>query len=171
MWYLMLQSGVQSTLSGVLLAFAIPFQKGEEQSISYKLQHHLHKPAAFIIVPLFALANTCIVFSDNFRQHLFSNEAIGINTGLVIGKPLGILLFSSLAVLLGICAIPNQLQWKHIAGAGLLAGIGFTMSIFITMLAYTDSIHVNTGKMAIMAASAIAAVLGFGVLKVVLRKN
>ena len=171
MWYFMLHSGVHATLSGVLLAFAIPFQKGEEKSISYRLQHQLHKPVAFIIVPLFALANTCILFSQDFQQQLFSKEALGIILGLVMGKPLGILLFSGTAVLTGLCVLPHQLQWKHIFGAGLLAGIGFTMSIFITMLAYTDALHINTGKMAILTASAIAAILGLGVLRVVLRKS
>lgn len=171
MWYFMLHSGVHATLSGVLLAFAIPFQKGEENSISYQLQHHLHKPVAFIIVPLFALANTCIVFSQNFQQQLFSKEAIGIILGLVIGKPLGILLFCGIAVLAGLCVLPHQLKWKHIFGAGLLAGIGFTMSIFITMLAYTDAIQINTGKMAILTASAIAAILGLGVLRMVLKED
>jgi NhaA family Na+:H+ antiporter len=171
MWYFMLHSGVHATLSGVLLAFAIPFQKGEENSISYQLQHHLHKPVALFIVPLFALANTCIVFNSNWQMTLLTNESIGIITGLVIGKPLGILLFSGIAVLLGYCVLPNQLKWKHIFGVGLLAGIGFTMSIFITMLAYTNIIYINTGKMAILTASAIAAILGLGVLRVVLRKN
>lgn len=171
MWYFMLNSGVHATLSGVLLAFAIPFQKGEENSISYQLQHHLHKPVAFIIVPLFALANTCIVFSQNFQQQLFSKEAIGIILGLLIGKPLGILLFCGIAVLVGLCVLPHQLKWKHIFGAGLLAGIGFTMSIFITMLAYTDAVHINTGKMAILNASAIAAILGLGVLRMVLKED
>lgn len=171
MWYFMLQSGVHATLSGVLLAFAIPFQKGEENSISYQLQHSLHKPVAFIIVPLFALANTCIVFNSNWHMSLLSNEAIGIITGLVIGKPLGILLFSSIAVGLGFCVLPHPLKWKHIFGAGLLAGIGFTMSIFITMLAYNQSEQIVIGKMAILTASTIAAILGLGVLRMVLKKD
>ncbi len=171
MWYFMLHSGVHATLSGVLLAFAIPFQKGEENSISYQLQHHLHKPVAFIIVPLFALANTCILFSNNWQHSLLSREAIGIIIGLVIGKPLGILLFSGIAVLLGFCVLPHPLKWKHIFGAGLLAGIGFTMSIFITMLAYNQADQINIGKMAILTASAIAAILGLGVLRFILKRN
>ncbi len=171
MWYFMLQSGVHATLSGVLLAFTIPFQKGEENSISYQLQHSLHKPVAFIIVPLFALANTCIVFNSNWHISLLSNESIGIITGLVIGKPLGILLFSSIAVGLGFCVLPPQLQWKHIFGAGLLAGIGFTMSIFITMLAYNIPDQIVIGKMAILTASTIAAILGLWVLRMVLKKE
>lgn len=171
MWYFMLQSGVHATLSGVLLAFAIPFQKGEEHSISYKLQHSLHKPVAFIIVPLFALANTCIVFNSNWYTHLQSNESIGIITGLVIGKPVGILLFSSIAVGLGFCALPHPLKWKHIFGAGLLAGIGFTMSIFITTLAYNHSDQIVIGKMAILTAFTIASIFGLGVLRMMLKKD
>ncbi len=90
MWYFMLQSGVHATISGVLLAFAIPFGKGDENSISGKLQHFLHKPVAFIIVPLFALANTCILFKPGIFSHLTDRNSLGILFGLFAGKPIGI---------------------------------------------------------------------------------
>ena len=93
MWYFMLHSGVHSTITGVLLAFAIPFGKGDEKSPSYILQSFLHKPVAFFILPLFALANTCIIITHDWYAELTTANSIGILAGLVVGKPLGILLF------------------------------------------------------------------------------
>lgn len=165
MWYFMLQSGVHATISGVLLAFAIPFGKGGENSPSYKLQHHLHYPVAFIIVPLFALANTGIKLSPGFYNTLFSLNSLGIMTGLVIGKPLGIISFAWLAVKTKIGHLPHSVSWKHITGAGMLAGIGFTMSIFITLLAFTDEATVVNSKIAILCASLLAAAGGLLLLK------
>ncbi|MCP9753424.1 Na+/H+ antiporter NhaA [Ferruginibacter sp. HRS2-29] len=171
MWYCMLQSGVHATISGVLLAFAIPFGDGNERSVSYRLQHFLHKPVAFFIVPLFALANTAIVFEAGWTNGLFSTESMGIIAGLGIGKPVGILLFSFLAVTAGICALPSDLRWKHLLGAGLLAGIGFTMSIFVTLLAFTDQHHISTAKIAIIAASLITAISGLVFLRIILKES
>ena len=171
MWYFMLHSGVHATISGVLLAFAIPFGKGDAKSSSYILQHFLHKPVAFIIVPLFALANTCIVFGTNWTNGLISREGIGIIAGLVAGKPIGILLFSSIAVFTGICTLPEGLNWKHIMGAALLGGIGFTMSIFITLIAFDNNVNIEKAKIAIIFSSLIAALVGLIVLNFVLRKN
>jgi len=165
MWYFMLQSGVHATISGVLLAFAIPFGKGGEDSPSYKLQHHLHYPVAFIIVPLFALANTGIKLSPGFYNTLLSLNSLGIMTGLVIGKPLGIISFAWLAVKTKIGHLPHSVSWKQITGAGMLAGIGFTMSIFITLLAFTDAATVVNSKIAILCASFLAAAGGLLVLK------
>ncbi len=170
MWYCMLQSGVHATLAGVMLAFVIPFGNGDERSTSYILQNALHIPVAYVIMPLFALANTCIIFGTGWTDNLFSVESIGIYAGLVAGKPIGILLFSGIAVMTGICALPNDLKWKHIFGAGLLAGIGFTMSIFITLLAFNDQTLISTAKIAIIFASVTACLLGLIILKLVLRK-
>lgn len=160
MWYFMLQSGVHATITGVLLAFAIPFGDGGEKSPSYILQHFLHKPVAFIILPLFALANTAIVFGGNLLTGLGQPLGIGIIAGLVIGKPLGIFLFSFVAVLFGISVLPSDLKWKSIIGAGMLGGIGFTMSIFITLLAFSNSAIENNAKIAILAASLVAGLGG-----------
>ncbi len=169
MWYCMLHSGIHATIAGVLLAFVIPFGNGEENTSSYRLQHYLHKPVAFIILPLFALANTCIAFGSNWSEGLFTAEGIGILAGLVIGKPLGIVLFSSVSVLIGWCVLPEGLGWKHILGAGLLAGIGFTMSIFITLLAFSDPQQIATGKIAILFASLIAGMAGLIALNSILK--
>ncbi|RYY53391.1 MAG: Na+/H+ antiporter NhaA [Chitinophagaceae bacterium] len=160
MWYFMLHSGVHATITGVLLAFVIPFNKDDSLSLSYKLQHWLHKPVAFIILPVFALANTGIILETGWAQGLSSPMGLGIIGGLVVGKPLGILIFSAIAVLTGLSQLPSGVNWKHVAGAGMLAGIGFTMSIFISLLAFTDSQLVISAKIAILCASLLAAVAG-----------
>lgn len=171
MWYCMLHSGIHATIAGVLLAFAIPFGDGSEKSPSYILQHILHKPVAFVIVPLFALANTAIVFQPNWLDGIYTAESLGIIVGLVAGKPLGIILFAWLAVLIGLSRLPEGLQWKHIAATSMLAGIGFTMSIFVALLAFDDSDHVANAKIAIIVASVLAAIAGLVTLRLVLNKN
>lgn len=165
MWYFMFQSGVHATISGVLLAFTIPFDDGNENSPSYKLQHFLHKPVAFIIIPLFALANTGIRLQPGFYSQLLSKNSLGIITGLVLGKPLGIIAFAWIAVKTKLSSLPGIATWRHIAGAGLLAGIGFTMSIFITLLAFDDEATIINSKIAILFASLTAAVTGLVILK------
>ena len=171
MWYFMLHSGVHSTLAGILLAFTIPFGKGEKTSLSYKLQDWLHKPVALIILPLFALANTAIVFRKGWDTGLAEPGSLGIFAGLIVGKPLGVFLFSFLAVSTGMCALPLGLKWKHILGIGFLAGIGFTMSIFITLLAYEDAALIIESKISILLASVVSGILGYSWLKYVLKKG
>lgn len=163
MWTLMLKSGVHATLAGVLLAFAIPFShKDEDQkSPSHRLEHALNKPVAFGILPIFALANTCIVIGADWFAELGSPNSLGIIGGLALGKPLGVTLAMLLAVALRLCTLPAALRWAHIIGAGLLGGIGFTMSIFITNLAFPDSpATINAAKIAILLASLLAGVGG-----------
>lgn len=168
MWFLMLQSGVHATIAGVLLAFAIPFSaKDDRGSPSRRLQHALHKPVAFVVLPIFALANTGIIIESGWMQGLLSPNSIGIAAGLVVGKPLGITLFCLAATAIGICRLPAELNWSHIVGAGILGGIGFTMSIFITNLAFVGSPEtITVAKMAVFSASLVAAMLGFAWLRV-----
>ena len=164
LWFLMLKSGVHATVAGVILAFAIPFsaKPADEESPSHRLEKILHKPVVFLILPTFALANTAIVIGDDWMQQLTSTNSIGIAAGLVVGKPLGVTIFCGIAVAMGICRLPPDLRWRHIIGAGLLGGIGFTMSIFITNLAFSGSLDaINSSKMAILAASLTAAVMGW----------
>ena len=164
MWFLMLKSGVHATITGVLLAFAIPFsaKEDDEKSPLHRLENFLHKPVAFIILPVFALANTGIVIGSDWAQDLTSANSVGIVGGLVIGKPLGIMLLSFIAVALGISRLPLDLNWRHVFGAGLLGGIGFTMSIFITNLAFAGNAEmINASKMAILLASLTAGTIGF----------
>ncbi len=168
LWFLMLKSGVHATIAGVALAFTIPFsgKEDDETSPSYKLEHFLHKPVAFIILPIFALANTGITISGESLKTLTDANEIGIMSGLIFGKPLGITLFSFAVVSIGICKLPLDLNWKHIFGAGLLGGIGFTMSVFITNLAFASNVtEINGSKIAVLLASLVAGTLGFGWLK------
>ncbi|MBK8812495.1 MAG: Na+/H+ antiporter NhaA [Acidobacteria bacterium] len=164
MWFLMLKSGVHATIAGVLLAFTIPFtaKEDDEESPSYRLEHFLTKPVAFVILPIFALANTGIVFGADSIPALGGTNEIGIMAGLVVGKPIGITLATFGAVAFGIAKMPLDLGWKHIIGAGLLGGIGFTMSIFITNLAFAGNVvEINGSKMAILLASLTAGTIGF----------
>lgn len=164
MWFFMLKSGVHATIAGVLLAFAIPYsaRSDDETSPSHRLEHVLHKPVAFLILPVFALANTGVVIGADWARELLASNSLGIVLGLGAGKPVGIVLASFAAVSLGLCRLPSDLAWRHVLGAGLLGGIGFTMSIFITNLAFAGEAGVvNASKMAILAASLAAGVAGF----------
>jgi NhaA family Na+:H+ antiporter len=164
MWYFMLHSGIHATITGVLLAFVIPFGNGDEKSTSYVLQHFLHKPVAFIILPIFALANTAIHLSGDLGQVLAQPNSLGIALGLVVGKPLGIIALIYLAISLKLCQLPSDFGWRAILGAACLAGIGFTMSIFITLLAFDDPTLINNTKFVILLSSLAAALLGITVL-------
>jgi NhaA family Na+:H+ antiporter len=166
MWYCMMESGIHATIAGVLLAFAIPFGEGSESSPSYRLQHALHTPVLFVIMPIFALANTCIVFSETWWQGLFSANSLGIFLGLFVGKSVGILGATLLAIKLKIAEYPRGTTWKHFFGAGFLGGIGFTMSIFITVLAFESSPEVvAASKISVLMTSVIAGLVGFMILK------
>ncbi|MDO9154452.1 MAG: Na+/H+ antiporter NhaA [Paludibacter sp.] len=170
-WYFMLNSGVHATISGVLLAFTIPCRCTDEKSSFNVLQHFLHKPVAFFILPLFALANTAFLVHSDIGQSLTQNYSLGIALGLVLGKPLGIFLASYLAITFGLCKLSDDLNWKLILGAGFLAGIGFTMSIFITMLAFDSKAIINNSKLVILIASLIAGIIGLIMLQLTLSEN
>ena len=171
MWYFMLNSGIHATITGVLLAFVVPFGNGNKRSASYILQSYLHKPVAFFILPLFALANTAIIINGNWTSNLIQANSLGIIFGLVLGKPIGIVLFCLLGVSTGICALPSDLKWRNIIGVGFLGGIGFTMSIFITLLAFENQEVINHSKIAILVASFLAGIIGFFILKLTLKKQ
>ena len=163
MWFLMLKSGVHATIAGVMLAFAIPFSSKteDEASPSHRLETLLHKPVAFIILPIFALANTAVVIATGWQDDLLTTNSLGIIGGLIVGKPLGITLLSFVAVTIGICQLPQDLGWRHVFGAGLLGGIGFTMSIFITNLAFDGNPgFIDASKIAILLASICSGGLG-----------
>jgi NhaA family Na+:H+ antiporter len=163
MWFCMLKSGVHATIAGVMLAFAIPFSARDNDlgSPSHRLESLLHKPVAFFILPLFALANTAIVVAPGWMQELTQANSLGIILGLVLGKPLGVVLCAALAVAVGWCKLPEGTRWGHLIGAGLLGGIGFTMSIFITNLAFAARPEfIDASKIAVLCASVIAGVAG-----------
>ncbi|MCZ2101224.1 MAG: Na+/H+ antiporter NhaA [Chitinophagales bacterium] len=160
MWYFMLHSGVHATISGVLLALTIPLNNGSEKSPSHILESILHRPVPFIILPLFALANTAIIIEGEVSEIFQHNYGIGIALGLVIGKPVGIFLFSYLSSLLGWSKLPSSINWKNLFAVGILGGIGYTMSIFVALLAFDDHHVIDNSKLAILISSSVAAILG-----------
>lgn len=155
LWYFIMKSGVHATIAGILLAFAIPMETGID------LEHRLQKPVNYFILPAFALANTAIPLSFRDTGQLFTMMSFGIIMGLVIGKPLGIFLFSWGLVKLKAGSLPKGTHWKQIIGLGILAGIGFTMSIFIGVLSFTNELNLTISKLAILAGSTISAITGF----------
>jgi NhaA family Na+:H+ antiporter len=160
MWYCFLQSGVHATIAGVLLAFAIPFHENDKENVSFHLQHTLHKPVAFLIVPVFALVNTAIILPDNIAGSLLTANALGIILGLCLGKFLGITLFPYLLVKFRLASFGEGITGKNLIGIGLLGGIGFTMSMFISNLAFADIELVIASKLSILLASAMVALAG-----------
>jgi NhaA family Na+:H+ antiporter len=160
MWYCFLKSGVHATIAGVLLAFVIPFHQDDDKNVSYHLQHFLHKPVAFLIIPIFALVNTAILIPSNIITSLSNSNSTGIIAGLALGKLVGIFSFTFLLVKFGWAQLQEGITWKNIVGLGFLAGIGFTMSMFITNLAFADVSMVNSSKLSIIVASTLCAIIG-----------
>lgn len=170
LWYFMHHSGIHATIAGVLLAFTIPTGTSASSPLE-NLEHSLAKPVNFLIMPIFALANTNITFESGMLKGLASPLGLGIILGLFVGKTLGVSLFSYLAVKLKLAKLPSAANWKHIIGVGMLAGIGFTMSIFIAMLSFTDYLYVVEAKFAILCTSILSGVVGFIFLKTLKRKH
>ena len=160
MWYCFLKSGVHATIAGVLLAFVIPFHKDDDKNVSYHLQHFLHKPVAFFILPIFALVNTAILVPLNIMGSLSSPNSIGIILGLTIGKLAGIFSMPFILVKARLATLQEGITWKNLCGIGCLGGIGFTMSMFISNLAFADAGLVSGSKLSILIASTIAAIAG-----------
>jgi len=172
LWYFLYRSGVHPTLSGVLLAFAIPFQQRGKKAPSVFLQEALHMPVNFIIIPIFALANTAIFLPSNWKIEIFSSNSLGIALGLLLGKPIGIVGFTLIAVWLGIAKLPEGFNFTKLIGVGFLAGIGFTMSIFISNLAFDSNAGlIQSSKIAVLIASLLAAVIGWMIIKTELGKK
>jgi NhaA family Na+:H+ antiporter len=154
LWFFILKSGVHATIAGVLLAMTIPLDEVDD------LEHALYKPVNYLIMPIFALANTAIILSGDIGSMLTSPLSYGIISGLFLGKPLGIVVLSWIVVKLGWAKLPKGLRWRHIFGLGFTAGIGFTMSIFITNLSFEDTTLLNTAKVAIMVGTVLSGVVG-----------
>ena len=173
LWYFMHHSGIHATIAGVLLAFTIPTNESTtEISPLEKLEHQLHTPVNFLIMPIFALANTNIIFKTGMVDGLFTNFGFGIIFGLVAGKVIGIGLFSFIAIKSKLSSLPHQSTWLHMIGAGFLAGIGFTMSIFIALLSFKGQPEVqDEAKFAILIASVLAGVIGYTLLNLVSKKK
>jgi NhaA family Na+:H+ antiporter len=153
-----------------MLAFAIPFspRRPTAESPSHRLERRLHKPVAYLILPLFALANTGVTIDAQSVAELSHGNSLGIALGLLIGKPLGVVVMCLVAVKSGISLLPPEVRWSHMFGAGLLGGIGFTMSIFITNLAFADhEVMVASSKLTVLIASSVAGLLGLAWLRLV----
>lgn len=165
MWYLIHHSGIHATIAGVLTAFTIPTNETDKTSPLERLEHLLVRPVNYLIMPIFAIANTNIKFESEMLNNVTSGLSIAIICGLVLGKPLGILSFSWLSVKLKLSKLPHQTNWSQIGGLGLLGGIGFTMSIFIALLSFNEVEYQTQAKFSILIASISAGVLGFVILK------
>jgi Na+:H+ antiporter, NhaA family len=171
LWLMFLESGIHATIAGVLLAMTVPARPQielsyeEAETLLQRFERKFHPWVAFAIMPIFALANAGVVIGENFGTNLLTPTALGIICGLVIGKQIGITLFSWISVKAGIADLPSSVTWKHIYGIGLLGGIGFTMSLFIANLAFADEHLLNISKTAVLLASLIAGCIGFLVLR------
>jgi len=175
MWICVLKSGVHATLAGVALGLAIPLGVKNEQgeSLLRHLEHILHPWVAFLILPLFAFANAGVSFQGVSSEVLFGPITLGITAGLCLGKPIGVIACSVLIVRIGLAKLPVGVTWSMIAGVGLLAGIGFTMSLFIGMLAFEGqgSEYGVATRVGVFGASIISAIVGFLVLRVILPRS
>lgn len=156
LWFLVFNSGVHATIAGVVFAFLVPL------NLLSAFEHKLHNLVNFFILPLFALANTAIVLKLTMLPELTGVLSLGILFGLFLGKPVGVLLASWLMVKARVADLPRGVNWAQMAGAGILAGIGFTMSIFITCLAFSDPVTQDMGKIAILLAVVLSILAAVG---------
>jgi len=171
LWYFIHHSGIHATIAGVLLALTIPTNPVKEASPLERLEHSVQVPVNYFIMPLFALANTNIRFESQMLEGLYSPLGLGIIGGLVIGKTIGVTLFSWLSVKLKFSSLPTGSGWKHVIGLGMLAGIGFTMSIFISLLSFTDVLHQVEAKFSILCASVLSGIIGYVYLNLLSKKQ
>ena len=179
-WVCVLKSGIHATLAGVLVALTIPLRTGDgvdagngtqHQSPLHKLEHDLHPWIAFMVLPLFAFANAGVSFSGMSLGDLTGVLPLGIALGLVLGKPLGVFGLSFLAVKSGLVRLPDGLGWRHVAGLSALAGIGFTMSLFIGTLAFNSGELLNQVRIGVLLGSTVSALAGFFFLSAVLKRD
>ncbi len=155
LWYAMFNSGIHATVAGVLFAFTIPVKKLADLELKF------HTPVYFIIMPIFALANTAIILPEGGLGALNNSFSWGIMAGLFLGKPLGICLACYWMIKQKWATLPTNTNWHQLTGAGILAGIGFTMSIFISMLAFKDSASQDIAKIAVLISSVLSMIVGY----------
>ena len=173
LWYFTHESGIHSTISGVLLATTIPHRKHEKDySLLLKLEHILSPYVAFGIMPLFAFANAGVVLNDISINTILSPVPLGIVCGLFFGKQIGVFLFSFLAVKLKLAEMPTNSNWIKFYGVGILTGIGFTMSLFVGNLAFFDySNNLDGVKIGVLIGSSLSAIVGYLLLLIVTQKK
>ena len=176
LWYATLMSGVHATIAGVLAAFAIPFRRtlgspDARDSALHRLEHLLAKPVAFVIVPLFGFANAGVALAGVTLPTIMAPLPLGIALGLFVGKQLGIFGSVWLAVKMGVAVRPKNASWAQVYGVALLCGIGFTMSLFIGGLAFTDAAQDDAVKIGVLTGSLLSALAGYVVLRWVPQKK
>ncbi len=167
MWVCVLKSGVHATLTGVIVALMIPLGKHEDlkPSLLHHLEHELHPWIVFFIMPVFAFANAGVALGGLAVSDLLAPIPLGIAAGLFIGKQTGIFAFVWLATRLGVCRLPEGTNWIHVYGAALLAGIGFTMSLFIGTLAFSDPDHATAVRLGVLSGSILSGLAGYALLR------
>ncbi len=165
-WYFLNKSGIHGTIAGVLLAITIPLEYKKIKPLE-EIANFLHKPVNYFIIPVFAIANTALIISGDISNALTSNISLGIILGLFVGKPLGIMVTAFLAIKLKLAEMPKNVNWKLLFGVAMLAGIGFTMSLFVSFIAYEDTARQDISKIAILIGSLISGIFGLTYLKIV----
>jgi NhaA family Na+:H+ antiporter len=170
LWVSVLKSGVHATLAGVALAFTIPLNSkdanGEAFSLSKEMEHDLHYWVAFFILPLFAFVNAGVDLRNVSLEQMTTGVPLGIMAGLFFGKQIGVFGFSWLAIKLGIAKMPDKSTWRQLYGVAILTGIGFTMSLFVDSLAFTDAnLYQQADKLAVLIASFAAGLVGYLILR------
>ncbi len=165
LWVAALKSGIEAALVGIIIAFAIPLHSPNDRHFSplRETERRLHPWVVLFVTPLFVFLNAGLVI-DGEVTHLFNSVSLGIIGGLFVGKQLGIFGASWIAVSLGIAQLPGGIRWRELYGVALLGGIGFTMSLFVTSLAFNDPSVAATAKLAILAGSLLSALMGLAVI-------
>ena len=173
LWIAVLKSGVHATLAGVLIAFCIPMRDKQAQSPLRELEHNLHGPVAFAILPIFAFANAGLSLSGISIDDLFHPVSLGVIVGLLIGKPLGVLIFVGLAVGFRFAKLPKNVNWIQIIGVAFACGIGFTMSLFIAGLAFEHGSgeYFIGDRIGILVGSLLSTLAAFIILNISLPKS
>lgn len=170
-WYFIHHSGIHATIAGVLVAMTLPTTPDATESPLEKLEHALANPVNFIIIPLFALVNTNITIHSEMVHGLNTQLGLGIILGLFFGKTIGIYLTTWICVKTKLANLPDMAGWKHMIGVGMLGGIGFTMSIFISMLSFKDPVFIEEAKFAVLIGSLISGTCGYLYLSFVAKKD
>ena len=167
MWVAVLKSGIHATLAGVIVALTIPMSATEEdgEPLLQQLEHALHPWVVFLVMPLFAFANAGVALGGLALADLLAPVPLGIALGLFVGKQVGVFGFAWLGVRMGLCRLPDGVSWVHVYGAGLLAGIGFTMSLFIGTLAFADPAMATGVRLGVLSGSLLSGVAGYLVLR------
>jgi len=167
LWYFVLKSGVHATIAGVLLATTIPntSNNGLEHSMLKDLEHKLHNFVGILVLPIFAFFNSDINFADVTLSSVYSPLSLGVILGLLLGKPIGITLFTYVGMKTNLFNLPENVTIKDVFGLSLLCGIGFTMSLFINGLAFSDPVLIDSSKLGIFIGSMISAIAGYLILK------